>query len=452
MDDNFSWSDSVQAVFGSCLHCFRTPHEETEDENPSHHHTAGSGTRVPRARADELEGLLADSDEAETLSLHSNIGDRNRRRKKKPRNKKGIRVFGFDLFGRPPIYLSEDEDGGLTGGRGSQRRRHSVDAEAEDSDRVRTLSTSTLDSDASPLDLSTINELSAAQMAASLAREEEERKAKEERRKKRKERKERRKNALVLTMDHGEGEFEGFPVCCSQFLDVPYRILIFFFHQGSGTTYGQGPSPLHLVDTQSSTTSSVSPLPHEEFGGFEQGQLAHERMFDDFDDADDHGADFGAATYTKRATSNSNGSGSESRSRTSASGSNADPTRYNHHYPSQPQPHHSRSNTVDNTSVPPLLLSMEGTPRRKKKSKSGRSSRHSVSSTSQSTSLASPPPQQGTFPFNAAPMLVSDENGVIQAYPQDATPTNGFPSVGLSGAMRRKTSEAGVFLARRGDD
>lgn len=49
-------------------------------------------------------------------------------------------------------------------------------------------------------------------------------------------------------------------------------------------------------------------------------------------------------------------------------------------------------------------------------------------------------------------MLVYDGNGVIQAFPQELTATSGFPSVGLPGAMRRKNSEAGVFLARRGDD
>lgn len=220
MDDHFSWSDSFRAVFGSCLHCFRAAPEEPADENPSHHRTSAQEARfsVSRIRSDELEGLLADSDDAETLSLHSNIGDRNRRRKKKPRQRKGIKLFGFDLFGRPPIYLSDDEGDG-----GGGRRRTPQPSEAqvvvdhlegEDPDRVRTLSTSTLDSDASPLDPSTINELSAARLAESMAREEEERRAKEERRRKRRERKALKKAAIALAMDgHGEGDFEGFPVC-----------------------------------------------------------------------------------------------------------------------------------------------------------------------------------------------------------------------------------------------
>lgn len=235
MDDHFSWSDSIRAVFGSCLHCFPSTQDDSQDENPSHHHHNSAPTTLGArlTRADELEGLLADSDDAETLSLHSNIGDRNRKRKKKRRPRKGIKLFGFDLFGRPPIYLSEDEDGsgGIIPGRrrGGQRRAalsrtQSDPSEGEeDPERIRTLSTSTLDSDAAPLDPSTIDQLSAAQLAASVVREEEERKAreeerkaKEERRRKRRERKELKKAAMALAMEgHGEGEFEGFPVCRS---------------------------------------------------------------------------------------------------------------------------------------------------------------------------------------------------------------------------------------------
>lgn len=253
MEDHFSWSDSLRAVFGSCLYCFRSPQDDSQDENHSHHRSSAPGPRLGvQTRRDELEGLLADSDEAETLSLHSNIGDRERRRKKKRRPRKGIRLFGYDLFGRPPIYLSDDEDGGRVGRRRGQPRLGNAEgehSEAEDLERVRTLSTSTLDSDAAPLDPSTIDELSAAQLAASLAREEEERKAreeerkaKEERRRKRRERKELKKAAMALAMDgHGEGEFEGFPVCrlcllfCSRKSDVLFREAV----------RRMGPYPLH---------------------------------------------------------------------------------------------------------------------------------------------------------------------------------------------------------------
>lgn len=175
----------------------RTPRHGPNDEHDDDRNTVTS-----RSRLDELEGLLAESDDAETMSLHSNLGDRNRSRRKR-RQRKGIRVFGYDLFGRPPIHLPEDEEEGS----GSSRRRE----RAPESQRTRTISSSTLDSDASPLDPSMIDEVSAAQAVERAAKEEEERRAKEERRQRRRERKELKRAALALAMSR-EGDFEGFQV------------------------------------------------------------------------------------------------------------------------------------------------------------------------------------------------------------------------------------------------
>ncbi|KAI0069749.1 hypothetical protein K474DRAFT_992611 [Panus rudis PR-1116 ss-1] len=197
--DHFSWYDTFQAAISPCLSCLgrsSAPQLPESDDEQSHRR---------HARSDELEGLLADaSDDAETLSLHSNIGDQGRARRKKRRPKKWIRFFGYDLFGRPPIQLPESEDEG----EGDSRPRRS---NGRSGDRTRTISTSTLDSDASPLDPSAIDELSSARIAETLAREEEERRAKEERRRKRRERKEAKRAALALAMA-GDGEFEGFQV------------------------------------------------------------------------------------------------------------------------------------------------------------------------------------------------------------------------------------------------
>ena len=102
----------------------------------------------------------------------------------------------------PSSSEGEDDAGALSARRGA-------------GDRARKISTSTLDSDAAPLDASTIEELSAARHAEALAREEDERREKEERRRKRKERKELKRAAMARALElqaNGEQDFEGFQV------------------------------------------------------------------------------------------------------------------------------------------------------------------------------------------------------------------------------------------------
>ena len=214
----FSWSDSFHAAVFSCLPCFKHSDSDSEDaqtpprpRNPAFAHAVPP----PRARPDELEGLLADaSDDADALSLHTNPGER-RARKKRREQPKHIRVFGFDLFGRaPPIQLpeSDDEDSGR---RSSDNGSRGLNVRPGGEGRTRKISSSTLDSDAAPLDASTIEELSAARHAEALAREEEERRAKEERRRKRRERKELKRAAMARALElqaNGEEDFEGFQV------------------------------------------------------------------------------------------------------------------------------------------------------------------------------------------------------------------------------------------------
>lgn len=198
----FSWSDSVYAALAPCLSCLRARHVPSDEDHGPHF--------IPRARPDELEGLLADTDDAETLSLHSSLGDRNGRRRKRltEPSHKGVKLFGFYLFGRPPIHLPDDEESTENGARHSARRI----------ERARTISASTLDSDASPLDPSTIDELTAARVAERIAQQREaERLAKGERRRQRRERKEAKRAALALALHADEGEeFEGFQVSCTQ--------------------------------------------------------------------------------------------------------------------------------------------------------------------------------------------------------------------------------------------
>ncbi|KZT66620.1 hypothetical protein DAEQUDRAFT_752052 [Daedalea quercina L-15889] len=424
---HFSWLDSIQAVFSSCLPCLKHSDDRHDYDHENDHQQQQYGARrqnglhfvvpPPRARPDELEGLLAGSDspDAETLSLHSNIGDE-RRRKKRRKPRKGITLFGYNLFGRSPIHLDSDDE------------------ETGPSRRSRTISSSTLDSDAAPLDASALDEQAIARLAvATAAAEEEQRKAKEERRRLKRERKELKRMALAMAMgmqqqEHGDGGFEGFP--------------------GSGLEPSNRP-----MGPGSGSVSTSSPF-EEEFGPFAQG---NDTLEDD--------ADFGAETYVRRAPHgvSVNGSASDSQSRTSASMSNADPSRYNHHLLSQTSPLPSPSL--------PAGGDAQATQRKKKSRSKSLSSKqsdersHSTSSlpTSQSPSLPSPPPNQSAFEQSAAPAPISESDSRFEGFPggtldlarehaiaQEATKASGeFPSVGLRGVQRTK-SDMGVFLANRG--
>ena len=222
--ERFSWTDNLRAAFAPCLACLQPQQRDDEDDERqqyNHHHTARGPDYVPRARADELEGLLQDTDDAETLSLHSNIGRDDSRRRKRRRPRKGIKLFGFDLFGKPPIQLPDDDDDDLR------------------APRSRTISSSTMDSDAAPLDPSTIEQLSAARAAEGAAQREAERLAKEERRRRRREKKAAREAALALALDRSQDEFEGFPVCL---LHPRFKSNLTDYLQGSGPSYAVSPS------------------------------------------------------------------------------------------------------------------------------------------------------------------------------------------------------------------
>ncbi|KAJ7110224.1 hypothetical protein C8R43DRAFT_167035 [Mycena crocata] len=112
--DRPSWTDTLRASLASCIPCLaHTSGGESSDENDTITNGRDPSYAIRRARADELEGLLADSGDdagyninddgdptmdADAISLHSHLGPRGRRRPppKKPRH---ISFFGFDLFG-----------------------------------------------------------------------------------------------------------------------------------------------------------------------------------------------------------------------------------------------------------------------------------------------------------------------------------------------------------------
>jgi len=176
--DSFSWSDAARALFGPCIQCLSSSNKaDSEDEQQ----------RPRRTDRDELEGLLQNpgfSDgemDADAFSLHSHFGLSRKSRKKRGKKKGSIRLFGYDLFGRP-IHLDED-------------------SEAEDhTRRISRMSSSTLDSDAAPLTDEAIAQISV---------EAETRRETDEARRARKER--RRQNKIAALLNTQDEDFEGFP-------------------------------------------------------------------------------------------------------------------------------------------------------------------------------------------------------------------------------------------------
>ena len=384
--ESFSWSDSLRALAAPCLSCLRTSKTERND----------------------LEDLLVDSGsgttDAETLSLHSNPGSPRRKRARFTRH---IRLFGWDLFGRPPIRLPDDDEDDDEEEGSRTRREQGESRRSRRRQPPPALSTSTLDSDAAPLDSAAIE--------THATRRAEEETSRAERRARRRERKERKRAAaLALALEHaavldGNTEFEGFP--------------------GSGGHLSQ----------------------------FTRGSDEYRDNDDEDEDEHDEG-DFGAGGYTRRSRGGSDsGRGSDSRSRTSTSlSSGPQPAQpYNHHYISQ-QP----------SAVPAPAQTVPALPaQRSKKGKSSRSSAskttssssrrsHSSPSASQSPSLASPVATQFSDPAPVPPRAAQQFEG----FPNDLglhtagieRLSSGFPSPGFGGPRNGKR-DMGAFLANRGD-
>ncbi|THH20336.1 hypothetical protein EW146_g1020 [Bondarzewia mesenterica] len=396
---SFSWSDSIRALVTPCLSCLQAAYPHPHLNNS---HDPYTPDRL-RTRDNDLEGLLADSGssadaDAETLSLHSNIGLGETRRKRRGIGK-SIRFFGWDLFGKPPIHLPDDDEE-----QEAQLRRHRRQR------RPTTLSSSTLDSDASPLDPSAIE----SRLHQQAAEEEARRTERAERRARRQERRELKRAAMALTMGDGEGEeFDGF--------------------QGSGSApaHGRIPSPLiRGLNTQ-----------HGDYDAQE----------------DEDAADFDAGNYTRRAPGSSSGNGSDSRSRTSTASLSQGQSELGRHYN-----HH-------NLSQPPPAAPSPPVPRSKKSSKSSKSSSSkkstgSSTSTPQSPSIASPiashfpmPTVGVVSPPSARGSAVVEEEE-FEGFPRDmgfSSPrlpsvASGFPSPGLGGPRAHAKRDVGAFLANRG--
>jgi len=285
--DDFSWADSIRATIGSCLPCLaRTI--ESEDE---HQQSTAAGRNAAR---EELERLLdepiTDHEDVETMSLHSNLGGRARKpRKKKATSRKSVRLLGIDLFGRRPALPADEEEE-------EEEERNYGEHARRPRTRPRAISTSNLDEDAAPLDDATFNIRIAAQQRWAPSRTDEElaaeealeqeRAEKELRKAQRRQRKKLKRLAESGAFDGAEGEeFEGFP--------------------------GSGGGPVNAGD---------------EFGPFVGVTSPPQQNPDSPSDDKDEEVDFGASAYTQKrrvadgeGSRSGSGSHSRSRSRTSAS-------------------------------------------------------------------------------------------------------------------------------------
>ncbi|KAG9311913.1 hypothetical protein JVU11DRAFT_8174 [Chiua virens] len=401
--DNFSYTDSIRAAFASCLPCFTTsPCAEsasTPSSTPANPTlTEPRSTSTPRPSSNDLEHLLRDSD-SDALSLHSNLGAAaHRRARRRRRPKFSLTLFGYTLFGRPPIYLFDDDEDG-DGGRARV---------------LGTASSSTLDSDAAPLDASTIERLTSPDHFAALAAQreserrrleaEEETRRKAERRARRQERKTRERAAALMSLTGGT--------------QSPSDVDTFEGFQGSGD--GPVPSPFSLH--QALDVASQCHLDSDRLRG---GEL---------DDGED--ADLGGELYTRRKKSAAalSASGSDSRSRTSASFSAED----TFHIQNLPVHTANQSIPYPHTEMH-LPVPVKTKPQRAPKRTSTVSSQ-----TSQSTSTA---------PYT--PVESITETPAVAAFPvpheryiRDGERVD-FPSAGLSGA-RSKSLDPKAFLAHQG--
>jgi hypothetical protein len=470
---DITWSDSIRAAFASCLPCLIS-HDSPPSPGPD---------RVPRARPDELEGLLADTD---ALSLHSNIGFPGRRKRtKKNRGLKRISIFGYDLFGRPPIQLpTDDEENDPPEGEGR---------------RERTTSSSTLDSDAAPLDASAIQNLSSPRPPPpELSAEEQEKEARRQRRRERKE----RKFANTALSSQATDEFEGFPGSGS---GPPIRSPL----EGSQHTHSSTPSS-HTIAVDASddfegfpgSGSHVPRRPHagssrsDDFGEFAQADFGgikstkgrtivpHEqngRADGEVDGNEDE--DLGGELYSRHRAGGSS-HGSDSRSRTSGSQSQHSQGRFTQQQSHRaPLPHSPTATSFSNPSsggsgkrkpsplVPtfPAPSPLDGTPipdlkrppprKTKSKSKSGDASLKSTStkapSSSSQPSLPSPAHSHSQFSSHHRPQVnMAEEPEEFEGFPMDSGGGSGFPSTGFGGGRERlggKGRDMGAFLASRGN-
>ncbi len=390
--DGFSVTDQVRA----CFPCFHTSTHQSDDEGI-------------QGGAPELDGLLFNSEheqtdiEADEMSLHSNVGVARLkfRRQKRSANPKTIRLFGYDLFGRSRIsHLSPTHSEDDTPAHESHRR-------------IRTISGSSLDPDATPVPDSTINNLSRGVNMwtppltdEQIAREEEEQREKEERRARRAARRLRRQQRAEaiaeartgLTADPSgveETDFEGFP--------------------GGNATLARDAFRPSLQQLE----------PEAEFGPYVKGPASSRTEREESDDEVDIGGEYNRKSRSR--TKYGSGDGSSSRSMSYESSSITDGSLF-------VPPHSKRPANLNliqqrqaphNVPLPPSSAnSSEDRRNNMTRPKSYIARSQSSASTSQPSSIASP-----VDPVAYNPHIQRD--GIAQGMNIGGW-DNGFPSAGFA--------------------
>ncbi|KAH9477350.1 hypothetical protein JR316_0009556 [Psilocybe cubensis] len=512
----FSWSDTLKITIGTCLPCIKPKvgAGDSGDDEPNNQNNNGTISRIPRARPDELQGLLADPEtdpEAETMSLHSNPGRSKRKKKRSSKNnhsRTSLKLFGYNLFGSQPIQLPDDGEDALYQDDWRRRRRERNESLSAPSIATAHSTASTFDLDAAPLDAETINALSspsAVEAAAQAAAEAEAQRLreKEERRRKRREKKELRRLAEALTAQNVDGDdFEGFQGSGSGVPSLPKaspghpRI--------PNAMYPGGPT------SDSGSGSGFSGSVTDGFGRFISApngaplHLPH-------NDEDEEAADLDGGVYSRNQARDAVALGSDSRSRTSASASDRP---HAHQYPGDQPPRnnvlanlrsrsrsHSHSHASSSRVSSPLQAHFEQAPeteatsspsgstvaikkRRKNRTSTTASSRTPQSRSSATTSQSHSPSISSPISPNftkeiVSPSTIEQGQGFFDLEDEDVSPQpqpppevdvdkpgSGFPSTRIGGGggfpmtgfgsatagQRRTAKDFGAFLARRGED
>jgi hypothetical protein len=438
---HFSIFDQIRA----CLPCLRTPAVDSDDD------ALEAGRGVP-----ELDRLLFDTEhdsthaDADAMSLHSNMGIGRPRKKGKRRMNGGktVRLFGYDLFGRPhpPTTSSpgsEDESSALAPPKGPPRSRST---------------SGSLDADAAPLPEATIANLShdASKWTPSLTdelilREEQQQREKEERRARRAARRLRKQQAATNASQEPEEspafegvEFEGFP--------------------GGNATLARDAFPPPAM--QFEDDGEFGPYVEVPRGGPEEVNR------EESEDEADAGGEYNRRS--KKSANSGSGGGSSSRSRSYKSSSVADGSFYAPpNTTRRSRPHGlnliQQQQAPHNIPLPPSSAGgsepdLERPPLRLKTSKLHGRSAHSRSSASTSQPPSTPSP--GPDPISS--MHIHDENNLpfqfqvgvdrfetpIHTPPLPNPISSDFPSTGFGGIHGKRSGlrgGQGVALARTRD-
>lgn len=388
MTTSFSWTDTAKIAFSSCMPsaCLgngTSGHDSDHERHGQQSQGQGQYQRISQARPDELRGLLVDPD-SDTMSLHSNPGHSRRSRKRRSKAN-GMVLFGYHLFGKPqPIQLDEDGGDALYNSESGHRSK---------TPRVRKISTgtsSTLDSDAAPLDADAIVATAAAMSpqptpsrdlpstgltrsphprhhprdsipsAASIQAAPE---SEEERRRRRKERKQRKKLEELMSQQHGDGEeFEGFQGSGGDIITGNFGL--------GSVSSGSASNSLSATTANSGRLRTRTSQPPASFGEHPMTQQE-----------DEEEADLDGAVYARPSPRPPYAKGGSRGSATRSAGSGSQSSNINPHMKTNPVVSSGTTYNLPNE-------------RREKRSKSSggtdTSNTTSTSRTSQSSSLVSP--------------------------------------------------------------